>query len=201
VTLGSVHGRFQPFHNEHLEYVLSAQRLCDYLWIGITKYDITSTDSNPLGRHRERPESNPLTFFERIGIISEALIESGIDRSKFSFVPFPIETPQRLPDFMPVSIPCYTTICEQWNEEKIEVLKALGYDVRVLYRRDRKSVSGAAIRRDIVAGGDSWRDNVPQATVRAVERLDLRNRLLRLLQPDGANGALTKSGYSPPGAS
>ncbi len=63
MTAGSVHGRFQPFHNEHLEYVLAAQRLCDYLWVGITKYDITSTDSNLLGRHRERPESNPLTFF------------------------------------------------------------------------------------------------------------------------------------------
>jgi len=183
-----------------LEYVLAAQRLCDYLWIGITKYDITSTDSNPLGRHRERPESNPLTFFERIGIISDVLIESGIDRSKFGFVPFPIETPQRLPDFMPVSVPCYTTICEPWNEEKIEVLRTLGYDVRVLYRRDQKAVSGAAIRRDIAAGGDSWKDMVPKATVQAVEQLDLRNRLLRLLQPDGASGALAKSGDPQPGA-
>lgn len=201
MPVGSVHGRFQPFHNEHLEYVRAAQRLCDYLWIGITKYDITSTDSNPLGRHRERPENNPLTFFERISIISEVLIESGIDRSKFGFVPFPIETPQRLPDFMPISIPCHTTICEQWNREKIEVLRALGYDVRVLYERDQKAVSGAAIRRDIAAGGDSWKDSVPQATVRAVEQLDLRNRLLRLLQPDGASEAVATSGDPRPGVS
>lgn len=201
MTVGSVHGRFQPFHNEHLEYVLSAQKLCDYLWIGITKYDITSTDSNPLGRHRERPESNPLTFFERICIISEVLIELGIDRSKFGFIPFPIETPQRLPDFMAVSIPCYTTICEHWNEEKIEVLRSLGYEVRVLYRKDQKAVSGAAIRRDIAAGGNSWKDQVPHATVRAVEQLNLRIRLLRLLQPEGASGALAKSGHPSPGAS
>jgi nicotinamide mononucleotide adenylyltransferase len=183
-----------------LEYVLAAQRLCDYLWVGITKYDITATDSNPLGRHRERPESNPLTFFERIGIISEVLVEAGIDRGKFGFVPFPIETPQRLPDFMPVSIPCYTTICEAWNREKIEVLKSLGYDVRVLYQRDKKAVSGAAIRHDIAAGGNLWKASVPQATARAVEQLDLRTRLLKLLQPDGASGASAKSGDLSPDA-
>jgi nicotinamide mononucleotide adenylyltransferase len=102
---------------------------------------------------------------------------------------------------MPISIPCYTTICEQWNEEKIEVLRALGYDVRVLYQRDHKAISGAAIRRDIAAGGESWKDRVPQATVRAVEQLNLRNRLLKLLQPDGASSALAKSSYPPLDAS
>jgi hypothetical protein len=90
---------------------------------------------------------------------------------------------------MPLSIPCYTTVCEEWNREKIEVLKARGYDVRVLFQRDKKVVSGATMRRDIAAGGSSWKESVPQATVRAVERLDLRNRLLRLLQPNAAGGA------------
>lgn len=188
MTTGSVHGRFQPFHNEHLAYVRAAQELCDYLWIGITKYEITRTDSNPLGRPRERPESNPLTFFERISIISEALGDIGIDRNKFGFVPFPIETPLRLPDFMPTSVPCYTTICEQWNQEKIEVLKGHGYDVRVLYENASKSISGSEIRRDIIAGGDAWKTVVPQATVRAVDRLGLRSRLLRLTQPEGSPG-------------
>jgi len=37
---GSAHGRFQPFHNGHLEYVLAAQKQSDFLWIGITKFDI-----------------------------------------------------------------------------------------------------------------------------------------------------------------
>lgn len=180
MTEGSVHGRFQPFHNEHLEYVLAASKLCDYLWIGITKYDITRTDSNPLGRHRERPESNPLTFFERINIVGDALSDAGVDRTRFGFVPFPIETPQRLPSFMPTTVPCYTTVCEEWNREKIEVLNGLGYDVRVLYERKVKIISGAKIRADIVAGGDSWKSMVPRATARAVEKLDLRSRLMKL---------------------
>jgi cytidyltransferase-like protein len=58
----SAHGRFQPFHNGHLEYILAAKERCDFLWIGITKFEIFTT--TPLGRQRERPENNSLTYFE-----------------------------------------------------------------------------------------------------------------------------------------
>jgi nicotinamide mononucleotide adenylyltransferase len=184
VTEASAHGRFQPFHNEHLEYVLAAQKLCDFLWIGITKYDVTSTDLNPLGAVRERPENNPLTFFERAHIIRESLIDAGVPGSAFGFVPFPIETPQRLHSFMATSVVCYTTICEQWNRDKIDVLKAQAYDVRVLWERPTKKITGAAVRSDILEGGSAWRSMVPAATARAVEQLDLRNRLLKLSRLD-----------------
>lgn len=177
---GSVHGRFQPFHNGHLKYVLTAEKQCEYLWIGITKCDIGLIDPNYPSRFREKPENNPLTFFERLTIIGEALVEEGIDQTKFGFLPFPIETPGRLPNFMPTYIPCFTTVCEQWNEDKINILKGLGYGVTVLYHEQPKIISGSAIREDIVAGGDSWRTMVPKATARAVERLGLRNRLIGL---------------------
>jgi nicotinamide-nucleotide adenylyltransferase len=184
VAEASAHGRFQPFHNEHLEYVLAAQSLCDFLWIGITKYDVTSTDLNPLGAVRERPENNPLTFFERAHIIRESLIDAGVPGGAFGFVPFPIETPQRLHSFMATSVLCYTTICEQWNKDKIEVLEAHGYDVGVLWERPTKKITGAAVRNDILEGGSAWRSMVPAATARAVEQLGLRSRLLKLSRLD-----------------
>jgi cytidyltransferase-like protein len=183
MNAGSVHGRFQPFHNGHLNYVLTAQKLCEYLWIGITKCDMSPIDLSSSSRLREKPENNPLTFFERIAIIGEALIDAGINRTTFGFVPFPIETPERLQNFMPTSIPCYTTVCEQWNEDKITILEGLGYSVSILYREQPKRISGYVIREDIVAGGDSWKVMVPQATARAVESLNLRSRLLSLRGP------------------
>jgi nicotinamide mononucleotide adenylyltransferase len=182
---GSVHGRFQPFHNEHVEYVLAAKARCEFLWIGITKYDITPIEASPLARPRERPDHNPLTYFERINMIKEALVESGLDRGSFSFVPFPIETPNRLPLFMPTSIPCFTTIREDWNREKIRVLEACGYEVIVLWERLEKTIKGSVIRDDIMRGGSGWRGMVPPATSRAVDRLELRNRLIELLKSAG----------------
>jgi nicotinamide mononucleotide adenylyltransferase len=139
---------------------------------------------NPLGAVRERPENNPLTFFERAHIIRESLIDAGVPGGAFGFVPFPIETPQRLHSFMATSVLCYTTICEQWNKDKIEVLEAHGYDVGVLWERPTKKITGAAVRNDILEGGSAWRSMVPAATARAVEQLGLRSRLLKLSRLD-----------------
>ncbi len=175
----SVHGRFQVLHNDHLEYILEAKKRCHFLWIGITKYDFDHL--NPLGRHRERPEANPLTYFERIQLIKEALIDSGVSVTEFSFIPFPIENPALLPSFLPTSIPCFTTICEDWNREKIQLLKDYGYTVLILWEREPKKISGSRIREDIAAGGTMWRDLVPAATTRAVQKLGLAVRIRLLL--------------------
>ncbi|MGD0620310.1 MAG: hypothetical protein ABSB67_21950 [Bryobacteraceae bacterium] len=191
VAAGSVHGRFQPFHNEHLEYVMAAKDLCEFLWIGITKYDITPSEFTPLGRPRERPENDPLTYFERISIIAEALVDAGIGKGSFAFVPFPIETPQRLPEFMPTSVPCYTTVCEEWNREKIRILRGYGYTVNVLWERTKKLVSGGEIRGDIIDGGTAWRSMVPAATARALDALNIHDRLIKLR-------SLTSSGEGGP---
>jgi nicotinamide mononucleotide adenylyltransferase len=176
----SAHGRFQPFHNEHLEYIRAAKECCDFLWIGITKFEILA--ATPLGRPRERPENNPLTYFERISIISETLDECGIARGSFAFVPFPIETPMNLSQFLPTSIPILTTICEDWNREKISLLQSLRYTVHVLWEREPKVMSGSQIREWIVSGDKRWKEEVPHATARAVEQLHLADRLRKLGQ-------------------
>ena len=36
---GMIHGRFQPFHNGHLEYMRGAAERSDELWVGITNPD------------------------------------------------------------------------------------------------------------------------------------------------------------------
>ena len=178
IAEGSAHGRFQPFHNEHLEYVTAAHRSCRFLWIGITKYDLDA-EVSPLGRDREKPESNPLTYFERISIIADALTEVGIQRNSFAFIPFPIEHPQKLKQFLSTSVLCFTTICESWNREKIEVLKSEGYPVKVLWEREKR-VTGQAIREQLVEDNPQWRQNVPPATARAMQRLGIAERLRNL---------------------
>jgi nicotinamide-nucleotide adenylyltransferase len=174
-----VHGRFQPFHNGHLEYVLAAKGECEFLWIGITMFDTTPHGLSPLGLPREHPQNNPLTYFERISVIAEALKETGASRDSFGFIPFPIETPENLSLFLPTDIACFTTVCEPWNEKKIEVLTAAGYPVRVLWKKD-KTVSGSNIRDRIMAGDPTWRELVPASTARAVDRLNIAERLREL---------------------
>jgi len=178
---GSVHGRFQPFHNEHLEYVMAALAQCQFLWIGITKYDV-ETEVSPLGRDREKPENNPLSYIERVLIISETLCDLGVGKGSFSFIPFPIEHPQKLRQFLQLAVPCFTTVCEPWNLEKIKVLREQGYEVRVLWDRE-KTITGQSVRERILSGDPSWREDVPPATTRAMELLKIVERLRRLREP------------------
>jgi hypothetical protein len=124
-----------------------------------------------------------------LNIIADALVEEGVDRSTFGFSPFPIEMPDRLPDFLPTSVVCYTTVCEPRNEQKIERLRNLRYTVIVLYREQPKKISGSVIREDIVVGGEVWKTMVPNATVRAIAELDLRNRQ-KILRSSGIDSKL-----------
>ncbi len=106
---GSVHGRFQPLHNDHLEYIRAAMARCSHLWVGITQPDIRHLRLTQHDPHRSARENNPLTYFERYRILMEALSEAGLAADAFSIVPFPIEQPDTLIDYMPTSIRVFTT--------------------------------------------------------------------------------------------
>ena len=87
---GSVHGRFQPFHNGHLDYVLEAFERADFLWIGLTK--IFQPGPNAVeATGREQAASNPLTFRERSELVDAAIASAGVRRDRFRITPFPIE--------------------------------------------------------------------------------------------------------------
>lgn len=179
-NVGSVHGRFQPFHNDHLRYTLAASERVDYLLVGLTQPDIGNLHWTPGAMHRDNLVDNPLTYFERLVIIEEALVDAGLSRDHFSIVPFPIETPHKLPYFVDLGVPAYTTICEEWNRQKISMLEDVGYAVHVLWESKEKSVNGSEIRRQIAAGSREWIEAVPSATVRAIDEWNISERLARL---------------------
>ena len=177
----SAHGRFQPFHLGHLKYLLAAKDQCDYLWIGITQYLAPALQATtPLDVHRSRPENNPLTYFERAEIIGRALEDEGVQGDKYGFVPFPIEEPDLLPNFLDPSIVVFTTVYDDWNRHKIQVLRDHGYEVRVLWEGSTKKYTGAAVRASLIADGDEWRAMVPRAVATRLEELQVADRLRRL---------------------
>ena len=176
--VGSAHGRFQPLHKGHMEYLLAAKERCDHLWVGITQYNVRSLSDNPVDPHRTRPQDNPLTYFERVQIIREAFAEEGITEEQFGILPFPIETPQLLRDFLSTDVPVFTTVYDDWNRHKIRVLREAGYEVITLWERDEKEYKGTEVREKIMNGDPSWEGLVPPATVRAVRAYNVRERLL-----------------------
>lgn len=177
---GSAHGRFQPLHKGHLEYLLKAKRRCDFLWVGVTQPDIESLGLSPRDPHRQDPQNNPMTYEERREMIIKALLDEGLKRDEFDIIPFPIESPEELHMHLPINVPIFTTICDEWNKFKIELLRAEGYKVIVLFSRKRKIFDGIKIRHLISIGDESWKEQVPHATIEIVQKYDVCSRLRKL---------------------
>lgn len=171
--MGSIHGRFQPFHSGHLEYAMRAFELCDHLFIGITQHNIDALRWSALdvARHRSEPSSNPFTYAERAQIIEAALLEEGISRDRFTITPFPIETPAEIGQYISRETLIYTTIYDDWNRSKIELLKQNGYTVKVLWERDKKAFEGRKIRDLLLAQDDQWKEFVPAGAIETIEKI------------------------------
>jgi cytidyltransferase-like protein len=180
--LGSVHGRFQPFHNGHLRYVQAAAERCDYLHVGITQPVIRRLVRVQVNEalHRAQPQSNPLTYFERVETVAAALSDIGLTPERYRIQPFPIEEPDQLPDFLPLTIPVFTTTYDEWNVSKIQTLERVGYEVVNLWSEDRKEVEGHHVRAMIRKGDPRWREYVPPGVADLLEEFDLAGRLRAL---------------------
>lgn len=173
--MAAAHGRFQPLHNEHLQYLVAASALCDTLVIGVTQ----PVNSHLLGgnsSHRGEATHNPLTFYERAVLIRAALLDAGLKPGTFHVVPFPIDAPSLMADFIPNSLPMITTICDEWNRRKIRTLDEQKYHCHVLWEREA-GIRSSTIRRMLLAGDPTWESLVPSATIEYIEAWRVADRV------------------------
>ena len=165
-----VHGRFQPFHNGHLEYLRAAHELCDTLIVGITNPDPTAIVEEPTSEHRHLPESNPYTYFERLLMVREVLCDEGFPDDRSIIIPFPVNSPERWRYYLPSNAVHYVRVFSDWEQSKVDRLREYGYQVEVLHPGIAKEIEASEVRRRM-ANGEDWQSLVPAAVVRVVESL------------------------------
>jgi len=161
VPAGLVLGRFQPFHLEHLRFVLAALTRCRTLTIGVT---------NPFGGLLPEPgeirstrSANPLPFWLRSECIHAALDAAGITPSRYQVHAVPLYD-----DVIKVIVPptthCFTTVFDQWGVQKEDLLRQAGLTVTQL-AVGSKSISGERIRHLMRSGSSEWRTLLPVSVV------------------------------------
>jgi len=166
-------GRFQPLHNGHIEYFEAARKRASQLIIGITNPDKDRLVHDRADPNRSRSGSNPFGYFDRHQMITASLAEAGWDWRDFTVVPAPINRPAEMVPYLPPK--AATTVCitvyDAWGDRKAELMRGLGYQVEILWRRDMNSrlTSGTQIRRAMRAGAE-WRDFVPAAVARYLDQ-------------------------------
>lgn len=166
---GMVHGRFQPFHNDHLDYVKKALARCHHLIMGITNPDPWEVQEEQSSSHRHLKESNPFTFFQRMSMIRAALVDEGVDLERFSFVPFPIHHPDKWHFYLPEpkSVVLYIRVFSEWEQIKVDRFRSQGWTVEVLDPGAPKGITATEVRRRLASGG-AWEELVPKAVAKVI---------------------------------
>jgi cytidyltransferase-like protein len=163
-----IHGRFQPFHNGHLEYLRGAAARSERVFVGITNPDPWRIREEPTDPLRHLPESNPYTYTERLLMVESVAADEGID---VHVIPFPVNEPELWPAYVPGGITQYLRLFSEWGGTKLERLRAAGYEVVVLDEGAAKGISGVDVRAAIRAGED-WESHVPPAVARVIRSLE-----------------------------
>ncbi|HWH54824.1 MAG TPA: adenylyltransferase/cytidyltransferase family protein [Gaiellaceae bacterium] len=167
---GMIHGRFQPFHNGHLDYLRGAAERSDEIWIGITNPDparIRPEASDPL---RHLPESNPYSYAERLLMVKAAAADLGLEPAGVHVIPFPVNEPELWPAYVPPGVTQYLRLFSTWGGTKLDRLREAGYEVVVLDEGAVKTLSGADVRAALRDGGD-WASLVPAGVARILRGL------------------------------
>ena len=168
MTRGMIHGRFQPFHNGHLEYLRGAAARSDEVFVGITNPDPARIREEPSDPLRHLPESNPFTYVERLLMVQAVAEDEGI---RVHVIPFPVNEPELWPAYVPPAITQYLRLFSEWGGTKLERMREAGYEVVILDEGVEKQVSGADVRAAIRAGGD-WEALVPRGVARVIRSLE-----------------------------
>lgn len=181
VELGFIHGRFQLFHNDHLNYALLAKQQCKKLIVGITSPENAALIREEVDPHRSEAASNPFTYYERYCMIKLALLEAGLKREEFEIVPYPIERPEILYNYIPLSATSFFTIYDKWGYEKLNRLRELGYGTVVLFDDREKKMCSTEIRHKIAEESD-WQDMVPSAVYQYITENGLTDKVKQVMK-------------------
>jgi nicotinamide-nucleotide adenylyltransferase len=168
VTRGMIHGRFQPFHNGHLEYLRGAAERSDEIFVGITNPDPTRIKEEPSDPLRHLPESNPFSYVERLLMVTAVAEDEGI---RAHVIPFPVNEPELWAAYVPQGVTQYLRLFSDWGGTKLERMRDAGYEVVILDEGASKELSGAEVRA-AMREGRAWQELVPPGVARVISFLE-----------------------------
>ena len=150
-------GRFQPFHNGHLEVVRKISKASETVTIGIGSAQYSHT------------VNNPFTAGERYRMISNTLKEEGINNAYI----VPIEDLNRYSVWVShvVSMSPPFSVVYSNNSLTRRLFREAGFSIKDSPLYNRPEYSGTEVRRRMLTGED-WRSLVPKAVAHVIDDID-----------------------------
>ena len=174
-----ISGRFQVLHKQHLEYIRLAMSNTEHLIIGITNQNpIIKVESNQEDPNRTNLRNNPFSYYERYMMIKNTILEDGYLPEQFDIVPFPIEEPNYLKNYIPKNAIHFLTIYDDWGRKKKQILEDAGFFVEVLKDCpfNEKYICSTHIR-NLISNDQEWENLVPNSVYKYIIENKLEQRI------------------------
>ena len=111
----------------------------------------------------------------------KSFVESKSWSCEIELSPFPISNPDIWDHYAPPSATHYVNVLEPWHKVKIERFRDAGRQVE--YKHDKREGSSTDIRK-MIAHGDPWEHEVPDAVVNHIKNINGKKRIRRIWETD-----------------
>lgn len=161
-------GRFQPFHNQHLEVLAALSHKFDRIIIGVTNPDLSNLQAHSASQHRHTDGANPFSFESRVKIIENSLGElSQLSHVEIKVFPFDLTNPESW------NVPAETVfairIFSPWEASKVELFTDQGFETIQLSAPANK-LSASDIRQSLGSGGAEWHSLVAPDAISTIQQ-------------------------------
>lgn len=160
-------GRFQPFHNQHLEVLTALTQKFDRIIIGVTNPDLDNLQEHSASQHRHTDSANPFSYESRVKIITDSIS----DHIEFKDLEIDI-IPFDLNDSESWSVPEGTVfalrIFSPWEASKLTLFSDLGFKTLELPAPSIK-LSASDIRGSLAANNSDWENSVVTGAIATIK--------------------------------
>lgn len=172
---GLMIGRYQPFHNGHLELVQQAMSECEEIIIAIAASQFNYTPSNPF------------TAGERTYMIHEALVAKKIDMNKVYIIPIMnLENNAIWLGHVKSNVPEFDTIYTGNKFVKELAEQGGAIKIRIPVFLHKKTLNATNIRSRIV-NDKSWKNLVPESIYQIINDIMGVSRIKMLFETQKSN--------------
>ncbi len=155
-------GRFQPFHNGHLEAIKQILEECDSMIIGIGS------------AQEERTSPNPLSGGERITMIKRVIESRKIEPVEIYPIP-DLHCHPAWPYYIKAILPNFDKVYGN-SEIVLDLFDSIGDQTGPIKEVEREKLSGTEIRKRIREDRE-WKDLVPEEVAEYLGDIDMKHRV------------------------
>ena len=160
-------GRFQPFHNQHLEVLTALSQKFDRIIIGITNPDLNNLQEHVASQHRHTDNANPFSYESRVKIIKDSIADHPeLSAVEIEIIKFDLTDPASWQ--VPTEAVFALRIFSPWEASKLTLFSDLGFKTLELPAPSIK-LSASSIRVALEANDSSWENSVVHGAIATIK--------------------------------